>query len=100
VEKRVVMIGAARQIEPAAVAGEEKTPVLPKTRWRFAKLFGPTDHIKFRDGSSFQFRLIKRSDGNGYLPGSRLDTDNTDLAGKLRAAAKNPALGIVEVKMI
>lgn len=80
---------------PKAPAGEK--PAARKARYRFVKNFGPADVIRFRDGSKFRFRLIKRNDGSGYLPGAQVDTDDESLAQKLREAAKNPALGLVEV---
>lgn len=97
-EKEIVTVAAAltRVNNPSAAKAGEK-PVPPKARWRFVKNFGPADVIRFRDGSTFQFRLIKRNDGSGYQAGSQVDTDNEGLARKLREAAKNSALGLVEV---
>jgi hypothetical protein len=77
-------------------AGSKGAPPVPK--FQFVKLFGVGDVVKFEDGTKFQFRLIERNKGGGYQPNSFLKTDDEKLAKNLREAAKNPALGIKELK--
>jgi len=66
-------------------------------KYRFIKRFTPADVIKFADGSEFTFPLILRNTG-GYAPSSEFKTDDEKLANNLRDAAKNPHLGLVEIK--
>lgn len=56
--------------------------------WRFAKLMGVAEVIRFKDGSTFQFRLIKRNNAPGYSPTSSVETSDKALAENLREAAK------------
>jgi hypothetical protein len=82
-----------------AGAGCEGAPTQSPTqlKFSFAKNFGVMDKIRFEDGTSFQFRLIERNTG-GYASNSFLDTNDEKLANNLRAASKNKALGIVQVR--
>jgi hypothetical protein len=77
-------------------AGSKGAPPTPP-KFKFVKNFGVADVIKFADGTKFQFRMIRRNTG-GYQPNSFAVTDDEKLAGNLREASKNKALGIVEVK--
>jgi hypothetical protein len=89
-------------ISPAAPrpAQEAPKPVeQPVKRWRFVKLHGVVQEIQLRDGSKFKFRLIQLNDGSGYSSTSEVTTSDEKLASNLRDAAKNPHLGIVEVKI-
>jgi len=67
-------------------------------KWKFVKTFGPADVLRFSDGTSFQFRLIQRSDKSGYAPTSEAVITDEKLAANLREAAKNRFAGVVEVK--
>ncbi len=89
-----VAVALRRASEPGSAP---KVKPARKARWRFVKNFGVADAIRFWDGTTFKFRPIRRNDGGGYLPGSQVDTDDENLARRLRAAASNPALGLVEV---
>jgi hypothetical protein len=88
---------ALKQVETVPVA--PVAPVQPVAQWKFVKQFGVGDYIKLANGSRFQFKLIKLNDGSGYASSSELVTTDEGLADSLRAAAKNPALGVVEVKV-
>jgi hypothetical protein len=89
---------ALKQVE-TPLAAPVVAPVQPVARWKFVKQFGVGDYIKLANGSRFQFKLIKLNDGSGYASSSELVTTDEGLADSLRAAAKNPALGVVEVKV-
>lgn len=105
VEKEVLRSSAA--LERVAVTGDAKgiaggvgvkgTPPVPP-KFHFVKLFGVADVLRFKDGTKFTFRLIERNNGGGYAPNSFLKTDDEKLSENLREAAKNKALGIVEIK--
>jgi hypothetical protein len=79
--------------QPAAA---EAAPV-PGQSWKFAKVFGIGDTLVFPDKSTFQFRAIKRNDGNGFMPNSTVVTTDETLANNLRAAAQNKATGVIEI---
>ena len=97
-EKPVVSVAVAlkRRAEKSAHA---TPPESSKARWRFIKLFGVRDVIRFRDGGEFTFRPIRRNDEAGFLPTTQVDVESESLAQRLREASKNPALGLVEVKI-
>jgi hypothetical protein len=87
------MHGAQSAPQPAAV----EPPPVPGQSWKFAKVFGVADTLVFADKSTFQFRLIKRNDGNGFMPNSTVTTTDETLANNLREAAKNKATGVIEI---
>ena len=70
-------------------------PFLPK--FKFVKNFGVADTLKFPDGTSFQFRRISRNTG-GFASNSFVETNDEKLAENLRAASKNRAWGIVQIR--
>jgi hypothetical protein len=79
-------------------AGSKGAPPNPqKKKFQFVKNFGVADKFKFEDGTGFQFRLITRNTG-GYQPNSFVETDDEKLADNLRAASKNKAHGIVQIR--
>jgi hypothetical protein len=66
-------------------------------KFHFVKNFGVGDVFKFKDGTTFKFRLISRNNNRVFAPNSFLKTDDEKLAANLREMAKNPAWGIVEI---
>jgi len=99
VAKDVVSQAEALRRASLAKAQTGGKPAPPKARWKFVKNFGAAEVIRFRDGSTFQFRLVRRNDGSGYQPSAQVETGDKILAQKLREAAKAPGLGLVEVKI-
>ncbi len=70
----------------------------PKAKkWKFIKNYGVAQELKFKDGSSFTFRLIERNDGSGYMTNSFVVTEDETLAKNLRELGKNPHSAVVEV---
>ena len=106
-EKQILKpVAALRSVEEATGdaegtdggAGDKGAPPAPaKPKFKFVKNFGVADRIKFKDGTSFQFRLIGRNTG-GYAPNSFVETDDVKLADNLRAASQNPAWGIKQIR--
>ena len=93
-----MVLAAALRIanESAAPRPEE-----PRKRWKFLKMFGAADRVRFPDGTWFEFPLKQSNEpGAGYLKDSEIETDDERVAKKLREASKNPAWGIVEVQTI
>lgn len=58
-----------------------------KKMFRFAKLSGTTAKTVFKDASFYQWHPIRRQ-GGGYAPTTSCETEDADLAAKLREAAK------------
>jgi hypothetical protein len=79
-----------------AGARSQGAPATP-AKFHFVKNFGVGDVFKFKDGTTFKFRLISRNNNRGYAPNSFLKTDDEKLAENLREVAKNTAWGIVEI---
>lgn len=88
--------GVGNQGSPSVLPPVVQQAAQPVKVWKFVKNFGPADLVKFPDGTNFSFRLIKLNDGSGYAQNSYVTTSDIALANNLRAASKNPALGIVE----
>jgi hypothetical protein len=83
--------------ENQGVAGSKgATPTTPP-KYYFVKNFGVMDKLSFPDGTKFQFRLIERNTG-GYASQSFVETNDEKLASNLRAASKNRALGIMQIR--
>jgi hypothetical protein len=104
--KQVIKPGAARAQaqtpqNPEAVTPVETpaaTPEAPKKeQWKFIKLRGPSQKLRFKDGSEYQFRLIQKNDGSGYCETSWVITDDRKLAENLRTLPTG--FGVVEVKI-
>jgi hypothetical protein len=96
VEKVIVTTAEALRLVNDPSAGPP--PARATERWKFVKNFGAAEAVKFRDGSEYRFRLIRSNGpGEGYLPGSQMETDDEGLAQKLREAMENPATGLVEI---
>lgn len=91
--------GLEKILDDAGNKGASPKTSEVKPKWKFVKCFGVANTLRFRDGSRFQFRLIKRNDGSGYESSSFVATDDEKLANNLREAAKNPATGVVEEKI-
>lgn len=70
-------------------------PVPPK--YKFVKNFGVANVLRFEDGTTFQFRKIERNTG-GFQSNSFVETNDEKLAENLRAASKNKALGVMQVR--
>lgn len=89
------------------VSAAPKSPVVPEApitpdpaqpkKVKFVKLHGISDVLTFKDGSSFQFRWIQQSNGQGYQSNSFVETSDAALIKNLRETAKNKATGVVEV---
>jgi hypothetical protein len=96
VEKAVVTAAEALRLVNEPGAGPMPAPV--KRRWKFVKNFGAAEAVRFPDGTEFRFRLIQSNIlGEGFSPGSTMETDDESLALKLREAARSPQSGLVEV---
>jgi hypothetical protein len=105
VEKQIVSPGEALKgptpagetaKEITGGVGTEGTPPVTVPTFEFVKNFGVADVIVFADKTTFSFRIIERNSG-GYAPNSFVKTTDAKLAANLREAAKNSALGIVEI---
>jgi hypothetical protein len=91
---------AERPLEEILDGARSKgVPSINKQRRKFVKLDSVAQKLRFRDGSTFQFRLIKRNDGNGYMSNSFVVTDDETLINNLKEAALNKASGVVEVEV-
>lgn len=95
-EKAVVVNPNTAPVERAAsIKGSKQADGGPveatsgsKTVFRFAKLWAVTEPLKFRDGTEFKFRPIRRNNMPGYSPTSSLETTDEKLAENLRELAK------------
>jgi hypothetical protein len=95
--KQVVKPGAETPApERVKVPAEKPAPV--KKKWKFIKLHGVAQELRFKDGSSFKFRLIKLNDGSGYATTSVVETEDKTLADNLKALEKTGDYGVKEIK--
>jgi hypothetical protein len=59
-----------------------------KPTFRFAKLWGVSEVLRFKDGSIFQFKAIRRNNAAGFSPTSSVVTKDEVLAANLRGVSK------------
>src|SRR5208337_3384312 len=67
--------------------------------WRFAKLWGVAEELRFEDKTSYTFPLIPRNDQPGYSPTSSAYVTDETLAKNLRGESKkNDSIREVKVE--
>ncbi len=94
-------LGAPRRAQPLlptgrsattpAKAGDEGAASPPKSNvptWRFAKLWGVAEILRFKDGTTYTFPLIRRNSQSGYSPTSSAFITDETLAKNLREEMK------------
>ena len=81
--------GPKLEVLVAPPAPEERKP-----RWKFVKLHGVGQELRFKDGTSFTFRMVQGRDGS-YWSNSDVTTEDEKLAENLRSLPAS--FGVVEV---
>jgi hypothetical protein len=96
------MADPKKVVQPTkALVDKSPGPVTPpeekKPTWKFEQLSGVGGQIKFADGTSYTFPLLRSAFG-GYLPISSMVTDDPKLAENLRRCADNKQFNVKEIK--
>ncbi len=83
-------------LKPQVQVAPAKPQEVPSKQWTFVKMRTPAETVRFVDGTTFKFPLLKDKQG-GYQDGSQITTSDEALVNKLREAAKKGVWHIVEV---
>ena len=86
--KQVVSPCEALAAEATSQEPSAKTETPKKPRWSFGQTQGVGREFDLPGGGRFKFPLIRLNDGSGYASSSTFETDDEELAGKLRGVAK------------